>query len=124
MLLLHWVEHKQVLLKSKLAFANSAEYVGALSDFTGEIGRLAVILAASRDLEGVEAILQADLIISLYLQQFSVLGGFNKKLFAVNINLKKVEDILYELKLQRMGGKALRRDPEPVENDADADADN
>ena len=30
------------------------------------------------------------------------------------MNLKKVEDILYELTLQKMGGKALKRDPEPI----------
>jgi predicted translin family RNA/ssDNA-binding protein len=119
MMLIHWIEFKEILLKSKLLFVNSVEYVGALSDFTGEVGRLAVIQAANRDIEGVEAILQVDLIISLYLHQFSVLGGLSKKVLAVNTNLKKVEDILYELKLQKMGGKALRRDPEPVEREVD-----
>ena len=118
-MLIHWIEFKEILLKSKLLFVNSVEYVGALSDFTGEVGRLAVIQAANRDIEGVEAILQVDLIISLYLHQFSVLGGLSKKVLAVNTNLKKVEDILYELKLQKMGGKALRRDPEPVEREVD-----
>lgn len=114
MLFLEWIRGRKILLKSELGpFISTSEYVGALSDFTGEIGRLAVVLASQRQIVSVKDILQADLIISSYLFQFNVNGNYTKKLNAVNMNFKKVEDILYELTLQKMGGKALRRDPEP-----------
>ena len=103
------------MLKSELgSFVTSSEYIGALSDFTGEIGRMAVVFASQRNIAAVKAILQADLIVSSYMFQFNISGSFTKKLSAVNINYKKVEDILYELNLHMMGGKALRRDPEPL----------
>lgn len=113
MLLIEWVKNYGVLLKSRMTFLNTAEYVGALSDFTGEIGRTAVINASNREIDSVKRILQADLVISSYLSQFNIANQFIKKVAAVNTNLKKVEDILYELTLQKMGGKALMRDPDP-----------
>lgn len=114
-LLLEWTKNRRILTKTELgSFVNNAEYIGALSDFTGEIGRIAVYHASQRNIEAVHEILQADLIISSYLSQFNISGAYTKKLNAVIVNYKKVEDILYELTLQRMGGKALRRDPEPT----------
>jgi hypothetical protein len=37
----------------ELRLINAAEYIGALSDFTGEIGRLAVMHAGKRDFQSV-----------------------------------------------------------------------
>jgi predicted translin family RNA/ssDNA-binding protein len=114
-LFLEWTRNQRILTKSELgSFVTNGEYIGALSDFTGEIGRMAVYFASQRNIDAVHQILQADLILSSYLSQFNTSGAYTKKLNAVIMNYKKVEDILYELTLQRMGGKALRRDPEPM----------
>ncbi len=92
---------------------NSFEYIGALSDFTGEIGRLAVAKASQREFEAVERIMEADAIVASGIMQCNIGGRFNKKVDAVVTNCKKVQDIIYELSLQKRGGKSLKRDPEP-----------
>ena len=91
---------------SEIGLLSSAEYVGALSDFTGEIGRLGVAAASKRDISSVYSILQADISVATGLMQLDVGGRFNKKTEAVLTNLKKMEDIHYELTLLKKGGKS------------------
>lgn len=91
---------------SEMGIINSTEYVGALSDFTGEIGRLGVAAASRRDVEAVHCILQAMISVATGLMQLDCGGRFNKKIEAVTTNLKKMEDIYYELNLLRKGGKS------------------
>lgn len=112
-LFMNWYQYRNILTKEALLICNTHEYIGALSDFTGEIGRMAILFASQRNIEEVENILQADLIISLNISQFNTGNHYTKKLSAVQMNLKKIEDVLYDLKLQKMGGKALRRDIPP-----------
>eukprot|EP01035_Chromulina_nebulosa_P020583 gene20583-26690_t len=89
-LFINFIENNNILLKSQFQLPlTTNEYIGALSDFTGEIGRLAVIKATNREI--------------------------NIKLRAVQTNLKKIEDIIYELTIQSKGGKALKREL-PVES--------
>jgi len=85
----------------------AGEYVGGLSDLTGELGRIAVARASQRDAAAVQDILQADLIISTAIIELNVNGRYTKKSEAVTTNLRKVEDLLYELSLQRLGGRAV-----------------
>ena len=105
MLTIEWVCNKRILTKAELEVCNRDEYIGALADFTGEIGRIAVKKASSRDLEAVREILQADLCISFRLMQLNVGGKYQKKVDETNTNLKKVEDILYDLSLLQNGGR-------------------
>lgn len=86
---------------------NSIEYIGALSDFTGEIGRLAVMYAGKRDYHQVNEIYQADLVLC---NAVTKLNGnrFSKKLDAMNTNLKKVGDVIYELSMLQRSGRATR----------------
>ena len=81
------------------------EYVGALSDFTGEIGRMAVVSAGLRDLEAVRKIHNCIIVIAAAFQQLNVNGKFNKKIEAVNGTMKKLEDVVYELTLVTRGGR-------------------
>ena len=85
----------------------AGEYVGGLSDLTGELGRVAVARASQRDVAAVQDILQADLIISTAIIELNVSGRYTKKSEAVTTNLRKVEDLVYELSLQRLGGRAV-----------------
>jgi len=116
LLLLEWVQSKHIMSKSQIlsynvengfAFVlNNAEYIGALSDFTGEIGRLAVAQASKRNLEAVQEIHQADLVVSNFITLLNVTNQFGKKLEAVNTNLRKVEDIVFELSMLCRGSRA------------------
>ena len=108
MLTIEWVRSKRIMLKSELEVVNVDEYIGALADFTGEIGRIAVNKAAIRDFTSVVEILQADLCIAFQLMQLNVGGKYTKKVDETTNNLKKVEDILYDLSLLQKGGRKGR----------------
>ena len=122
LLTLVWVENKKICLKEEMEIVNSNEYIGALSDFTGEIGRIAVSIASSRAIEPIKAILEVDLTISASLMILNITGKYSKKVDAVNNNLKKVEDIVYELSLLLRGGRAPKpKDEMPSEGADDKD---
>lgn len=59
-LLSHFSRHQSLLTISDLlpVRVDASEYVGGLSDLTGELGRAAVTRAAARDYQGVHDILQ------------------------------------------------------------------
>eukprot|EP01034_Spumella_vulgaris_P025994 gene25994-32511_t len=107
-LTLEWAESKRVMTKAELAPINSTEYVGALSDFTGEIGRIAVMQASKRDLESVREIHQVDVVIATAISQVNGGNRYGKKLEAINTNTKKVEDVIYELSMLQRSGRRMR----------------
>jgi hypothetical protein len=106
-LTLAWVQSKTVLSKEQVRFLNSAEYVGALSDFTGEIGRLAVTAAGKRDFEAVQEVYQVDLVVCDALSRMSG-NRFAKKVEMVQGNTRKVGDLIYELRLLQWSGRAIK----------------
>lgn len=119
MLCLEWLTHKRVLSTAELDALKTSEYIGGLSDFTGEIGRLAVMAASSRDIATVEEIHQIDVVLSLMLTKINVGNRYGKKLDALNTNLKKVEQLLFEMKMsQRNGRKSLGVAAEALNFDA------
>lgn len=105
LLLVHWMKDKRVLRKAEIGIVNTHEFIGALSDFTGEIGRIAVAKASARDMETVTQVHETDVVVASAIMQIDVGGRFYKKAEAVNMNLRKVEDIVYELTLAKMGRK-------------------
>jgi len=114
---LHWVEQGQILSSESMKHMDirTYEYIGALSDFTGEIGRLAVVAAGNRDMTTVRNILNCIIVISAGMMQINVSGKFNKKMEAVTGTLKKLEDVVYELSLVTRGGRADREKPKDME---------
>lgn len=106
-LLLAWVTDRRIESLLDLEPVNTVEYLGALSDFTGEIGRLAVIRATSRDMLYVRQVLETDVAVSAALLSVhgQVGGQFFRKVEAVTTNLKKVEELVYELTLSLRGGR-------------------
>lgn len=114
MLTLEWMESKRVLsfselgLRHRMSANTSAQlYVGALSDFTGEIGRLAVQFATARDAPAVSSVLQTDIAVVMTLTRLNYTGRFNAKVDAAVTNMKKVEDIRYDIALQQLAGGRL-----------------
>jgi len=78
---------------------NEKEYLGGLVDFTGELGRLGIAKATTRDIEAVKGILSTMIIIrdvALQINNFQI-GNLNKKLEAVFTNTRKMENTMYEL---------------------------
>lgn len=102
-----------MLTKSDLPLLNISEYVNGLADFTGEIGRLAVMYASDRKLPPVRLIQQLDLVIYDYITKLNILNNNNyaKKLDMIYTNSKKVDDIIYELVLLEKNGKLYRLMP-------------
>jgi len=102
-----WAEDQRVMSMAEMSRMHvvPTEYVGALSDFTGEIGRMAVVSAGLRDLEAVRKIHNCIIVIAAAFQQLNVNGKFNKKIEAVNGTMKKLEDVVYELTLVTRGGR-------------------
>ena len=99
----------------------SLEYVGALSDFTGEIGRLAVMHAGRRDYAAVREVHQAQLVLCNAVTRLSG-NRFGKKLEAMQTNLRKVGDVLYELSMLQRSGRATRTKPAAGGGAAPADS--
>jgi predicted translin family RNA/ssDNA-binding protein len=115
--------------KKELApFINAAEYINGLSDFTGEIGRIAVFEASAHHLDDILLIQQIQVIVYDFTFKMQTIasnsgntgggyGSFAKKLDAVRFNLRKVENIIYELKMLERSGRNLRmkiEEPNPA----------
>jgi len=110
-LLLQWIEDRTVPSRHVMREymgqdLTSAEYVGALSDLTGEVGRMAVVHAAKRQTQEVRLISQACSAIVLGMQSIDS-NKFNQKFKAATTNLNKVELLLYELCMVERGGKIV-----------------
>ena len=121
---LEWARNHKILTKEEIGggIMNTHEYVGALSDFTGEAGRMAVASASKRDLESVRKVQQADVAVSQNLMQINSGGRFTKKVDAVSTNLRKVEDIVYDLSMVLQGGKARNKAREEAPRDTGKEA--
>lgn len=107
---LEWVANKRIPSMQELRLVNAGEYVGALADFTGEIGRLAVMHAGKRDFAAVHDIYQAELVVSHAISRLTG-NRFGKKLEMVNQNAKKVGDVIYELTMLQRSGRSTRTKP-------------
>jgi len=113
-LTLAWVTDKKILAREELGLPGitCGEYVGALSDFTGELGRLAVRYASDRNLTAVQEIHQVDLVLYNALTRLNAVGNkCGNKFDAVRTNLRKVVDILYEMSMSERRGRATRTQP-------------
>lgn len=87
--------------------------MGALSDFTGELGRVAVNMASRRD---IEAVLEVQEVVTAIVRAMLVnsLGEkFGQKLKAMHVNLQKIEDLVYELSMMQKSGKTRPRTSNP-----------
>jgi predicted translin family RNA/ssDNA-binding protein len=135
-LVLHWCQQRQLLSKADCEARINAcracglgcesatpietippltvtdvEYFGAMSDLTGELGRIAVFQAMKRDVSCVEAILGTDTAVAQLLVRVSCegsggggRGGMGKKVDAVLVNRKKVMELRYDMACLALSG--------------------
>jgi len=75
------------------------EYLMGISDLTGELGRRAMLLAIKKDFKGVEKIKELVADIHGEFLKFNLRNGqLRKKADSIKYNLKKLEDIMYDIK--------------------------
>lgn len=89
-------------LPEKLAFAASAdEQLGALSDLTGELVRAAVLEATKGHYSRIKQYRDATEELYGVLLQMNLSGALRSKRDAASRNLKRLEEILYDLALKK-----------------------
>jgi translin len=84
--------------KPKLA---PEQQIGALADFTGELSRRAVLVATERKLKDVEKIYKTVSDVVRHLAEADLTGQMRQKFDEAKRNLKRIEEIRYELSLRR-----------------------
>lgn len=80
--------------------ATEDEYIGALSDVTGELVRRAVALGTRRDSSGVAELRDVMRSIIDHFLQLHLTGQLRQKFDDAKRNLNRVEDIYYQLSLR------------------------
>lgn len=94
------------LLKKKINFyekykIGTDEYIGGLADFTGELVRRSILEATKRNDPEVKRIHEVIDLVVMKLSEFHVAGKNRQKFDDAKRNLKKVEEILYDLEIRR-----------------------
>ena len=89
----------------KLAFPKKPklapeQQIGALADFTGELGRRAVLKATERKLKDVEKIYTTVSDVVRHLAEADLTGQARQKFDEAKRNLKRIEEIRYDLSLR------------------------
>ena len=94
------------------------DYLGGLSDLTGEVGRYAVQSGTARDVEGVQLCLHTNRSILTALETLDRLPqGIYKKMDQNRRSVEKLERMLYEMSLSEATGRTVKSEME--ENTSD-----
>ena len=94
---LNVVENKKLIGINKLG-VGVEDYLMGISDLTGELGRRAVLLAIKKDKKGVKEIY--DLVDYIFgeMMKFNIRNSeLRRKFDAIKWNLKKIEELRYDL---------------------------
>jgi predicted translin family RNA/ssDNA-binding protein len=97
---------KPLLLRNQINVINHEEYLGGLVDFTGEVGRYAVVMATSRKKDIVVECLNVSVLIRQTVDSSKKLKLKPDKQTAIRTNCKKLQTLLYELTIAEYAGKA------------------
>ena len=96
------------------AHLQTSEYLGALCDLVGEIGRYAVRKATERDAQAVRGALASAVAVQSALLSLgsSAPRGLHKKGDTLRTAVRKMETLLYELSLVERSGRVREAPPE------------
>lgn len=89
-----------------LKLISDEEYLGGLVDFTGEVGRYAVVMATGRQKAVVQDCSFVSTLIRQHVEFAKGLRMKGDKLVALRTNCKKLQTLLYELTIAEYAGKA------------------
>jgi predicted translin family RNA/ssDNA-binding protein len=98
---LHFVKHRKLLPFSSLD-VDPEDYLMGLADLTGELSRKAVLQTIARKYDDVSFVREFvvgihDFFLTLNLRN----GELRKKNDAIKWNLKRIEDILYDVRMKK-----------------------
>jgi predicted translin family RNA/ssDNA-binding protein len=97
---LHFLKTGTLLPYKDIKGIEPEEYLGGLSDLTGELMRYAVIRATKRDREAVQKVRDlVDAIFGEFVQFDFRNSDLRKKYDSIKYNLQKIENVLYDLTL-------------------------
>jgi predicted translin family RNA/ssDNA-binding protein len=95
------------------------EYVGGLSDLTGEIGRIAVLYGTSRDLKALTPVHRFCDAISRELNEITLsTGKFYQKSNTARQNTSKIEGLIYELTMNMKSERGIHRPLNSIEGNS------
>jgi predicted translin family RNA/ssDNA-binding protein len=97
-LFLHYVQYGNVKPVAEIS-DDPDIFLGALSDLTGEIVRRAVLLASDRHAASVQKMVQDVGDVVSFLLQMDLTGSVRQKVDQARQNLRKMEEIRYDLSL-------------------------
>mmetsp|Transcript_7537 Transcript_7537/g.14812 ORF Transcript_7537/g.14812 Transcript_7537/m.14812 type:complete len:167 (-) Transcript_7537:379-879(-) len=102
-----YLEEGRLVTCSEIPLAEVEEFIGGVLDFSGELGRHAVILATHRDEKGVRRCRDlCDALLGKCLLVNFRNGALRKKYDALKYTIRKMENLLYEYSLaEAMGFK-------------------
>ncbi|MBT4539974.1 hypothetical protein HOC35_00525 [Candidatus Woesearchaeota archaeon] len=96
-----FVKDKKLPKASQLP-VTSEEYLLGLCDFTGEMGRVAVILATNKKFKQVKQIKDVVEEIFGFFSSIDLRNGeLRKKSDSIKWNLKKIEEVLYDISMKK-----------------------
>ncbi len=94
-------DHK--LVTKKVTGANTEDYLMGICDFTGELARRVVLLATKKEYNEIEKIKDVVDEINGQMLQFNFRNGeLRKKYDSVKWNLKKIEDVYYDISIRNL----------------------
>jgi predicted translin family RNA/ssDNA-binding protein len=98
---LHFVKTRKLLPFSSLS-VDPEDYLIGLADLTGELSRKAVLLTIAKNYDSVSLVREFvtgihDFFLTLSLRN----GSLRKKYDAIKWNLKRIEDILYDIEMKK-----------------------
>lgn len=110
-LFLEYQLSKKILSREELSAIfpiTTVEYIGGLSDLTGELGRIAVNLASSKEISAMYDIFDTLYVIQQILGEFNSIGTgrYSNKYKSSSSNVTKVELLLYELRMAQSNGSS------------------
>jgi predicted translin family RNA/ssDNA-binding protein len=107
-LFLVWKQTKHILTREELRAIvpiTVMEYIGAISDLTGELGRMAVNATSSRNHELLQELMDVMYVITDSLAVCNMESNIGQKYKAAKSNLQKVENLNFELQMASRTGK-------------------
>lgn len=122
LLLQEWLINKQILTRQLIEnelnqSITISEYIGGLSDLTGELGRLAVFYGTSRDISSLLSIHQVCNLILHGLQDITLsTGKYNQKTTTTRQNVIKIEGLVYEVTMVLKGSTRQTRPLDDIES--------
>ena len=115
-LFMKWLEAKKdpsaPLVASQQALGlplSDEEYLGGVCDLTGEVGRVAVAAATARDLATVRRVFETDVAVMEAVSGLNLPPKLAKKVGPLEMCVRKVEHLLYELALAAANPLAAKR---------------